>query len=207
MMKLPPCLLKLILVVLLASGRIHGVAQPSRLLLQSQREQSAKEAARIKEGKVDTMLHYSFPAVEIEAEYKFKNEREKKKYNQLFQDIKRTYPLSQIVKSEVNLVDAELDSVYTTDKKRKQYLKWYEKHIYHTYIDTLKALNVRQVKLFIKLVSRETGKSPYELIRHYRGSFDAFFWQFTANVLFVNLKNKYDPIEDAMIEDILNKFY
>lgn len=182
-------------------------AQTSRLILQSERENAAKEAELKAAGPSDSMLHFNFPPVEIVGEYLLKDKRQERKYHQLYEDIKRTYPLSKIVSSEVKLVNSELDSIYNTKAKGKKYLKWYEKHIYHTYIDTLKSLNIRQVKLFVKLINRETGSTPFELIKKYRGGLDAFLWQLSANALMVNLKSEYDPIEDAMIADIISKFY
>ena len=184
-------------------------AQTSRQILQAHREQIPKDSLRkaVKGTATDTMLHYSFPPIEIRGEYIYNTRRQEKRYHQLCEDIKRTYPLSQIVSSEVKLVNAQLDSIYLTKAKEKAYLKWYEKHVYHTYIDTLKSLNIRQVKLFIKLINRETGNSPYELIKKYRGGLNAFLWQITANAMLVNLKSDYDPVEDAMIEDIITKFY
>ena len=182
-------------------------AQSSRLALQAEREKSARETQMKINGETDSLLHYSFPPIEIEGEYRFKNKGQERKYHQLYTDIQRTYPLSKIVASEVKLVNAELDSIYKTKAQRKEYLKWYEKHIYHTYIDTLISLNGRQTKLFIKLIKRETGNTPYELIKKYRGGFDAFFWQISANAMLLNLKSDYDPSEDAMIEDIITKFY
>lgn len=182
-------------------------AQTSRLILQSEREKAAREAEMKATSQSDTMLHFNFPPVEIVGEYLLKDKHQERKYHQLYEDIKRAYPLSKIVSSEVNLVNAELDSIYNTRAKEKKYLKWYEKHIFHTYIDTLKSLNIRQIKLFIKLINRETGSTPFELIKKYRGGLDAFLWQISANALMVNLKSEYDPVEDAMIEDILKKFY
>lgn len=184
-----------------------ATAQTSRLILQSEREKALKDTQNNTKGLADTMLHFSFPPIEIKGEYIYRNRQQERKYHQLYEDIKRTYPLSQIVSSEVKLVNAELDSIYKTRAQRKVYMKWYEDHIYHTYIDTLKSLNIRQIKLFIKLIDRETGSSPFELIKKYRGGMDAFLWQLTANALLVNLKKEYDPVEDAMIEDIIAKFY
>jgi len=155
----------------------------------------------------DTMLHYNFPPVEIEGQYRFEDKQQENKYHRLYLDIKRVYPLSKIVSGEVKLVNRELDSVYLTKTARKRYLKWYEKHIYHTYVDTLKSLNARQTRLFIKLINRETGSSPYDLVKRYRGSMDAILWQLAANAMLLNLKKEYDPHEDAIVEDILTKFY
>ena len=182
-------------------------AQKSRLILQAEREERAKASQLKANSMSDTILHFSLPPIEIEGEHPFVNKRQEQKYHQLCDDIKRTYPLSQIVTSEVKLVNAELDSIYKTKAQRKKYLKWYEKHTFHTYIDTLKSLNIRQIKLFIKLIDRQTGSSPYELIKKYRGGLDAFLWQLSANALLVNLKSEYDPVEDAMIEDIIMRFY
>lgn len=155
----------------------------------------------------DTLLHYSLPPVEIEGQYKSKNQKEEDKYHQLYLDIRRVYPLSKIVSGEIKVVNEALDTVYHTKAAQKKYLKWYEKHIYHTYLDTLKSLNARQTKLLIRLISRETGSSPYQLVKKYRGGLDAFLWQLAANGMLLNLKKEYDPNEDAMLEDILGKFY
>jgi hypothetical protein len=193
-------------VLLFTCLTINLTAQTSRIILQSEREKVQKEALNNEEGS-DSMLHFNFPPIEIRAEYIYKNKQQERKYSQLYEDVKRAYPLSQIVSSEVKLVNAELDSIYQTKNQRKAYLKWYQKHTYNTYIDTLKSLNVRQIKLFVKLIKRETGSSPFDLIKKYRGGIDAFLWQLSANALLVNLKSDYDPVEDAMIEDIIAKFF
>jgi hypothetical protein len=182
-------------------------AQNSRLTLQSEREKAIMDSLNKKQGINDTMLHFSFPPIEIKGDYQYKNRKEEKKYYQLYEDVKRTYPLSKIVSSEIKLVNSELDSIYKTKAQRKAYLKWYEKHTFNTYVDTLKSLNIRQIKIFIKLIDRETGNSPFELIKKYRGGLDAVLWQITANALLVNLKSEYDPLEDKMIEDIIVRFY
>lgn len=204
---LPAREILVLFVLFLTSININLTAQTSRLILQSEREKAQKETVSKNDVGIDSMLHFSFPPIEIRAEYIYKNKQQERKYYQLYEDVKRTYPLSQIVSSEVKLVNAELDSIYQTKNQRKAYLKWYQKHTYNTYIDTLKSLNVRQIKLFVKLIKRETGSSPFDLIKKYRGGMDAFLWQLSANALLVNLKSEYDPIEDAMIEDIIRKFY
>jgi hypothetical protein len=196
------CLLLFLVGIL---SRTH--AQNSRLTLQSMREKAVMDSLNKMQGINDTMLHFNFPPIEIKGDYQYKNRKEERKYYQLYEDVKRTYPLSKIVSSEIKLVNAELDSIYKTKAQKKAYLKWYEKHTFNTYVDTLKSLNIRQIKLFIKLIDRETGNSPFELIKKYRGGLDAMLWQLTANALLVNLKSDYDPLEDKMIEDIIVRFY
>ena len=53
----------------------------------------------------------------------FKNKRQEKKYGQLEIDVLKTYPLALIVSSELNLVNSELDSIYTDKSSKKTYLK------------------------------------------------------------------------------------
>ena len=196
-----------LLTVIFVSLTHLSLAQASRIILQTEREKAAMEFGAKANEQPDSMLHFDFPPVEIVGEYLFRDKQQERKYHQLYEDVKKTYPLSKIVSSEVKLVRSELDSIYNTKSKERKYMKWYEKHIYHTYIDTLKTLNIRQIKLFVKLIHRETGSSPFELIKKYRGGLDAFLWQLSANALMVNLKSEYDPVEDAMIEDIIRKFY
>jgi hypothetical protein len=179
-------------------------AQTNRLELQKEREPVMPDTTLIGfDHGPDSLIHINLKTVEIVRPFKFKNKREEKKYDQLLIDTRKTYPLSLIVGSEMRLVNSELDSLYTDKKSRKSYLKWYQEYVYKTYVDSLQSLNVRQGKLLLKLICRETGKSPYELIKDYRGGLNAFFWQTMAFMFGANLKSEYDPVEDAMVENII----
>lgn len=189
---------------------IHStlVAQNSRLELQKKRE-----AANINStfnGFVfpshDSILHVNLGEVEIIQPYTFKNNHQKKKYTQLEVDIKKTYPIALIVGSELKLVEDEIKHIYTDKQKQKIYIKWYQDYVRRTYMDTLKNLNLQQGRLLLKLIDRETGRSPYELIKSYRGSWNAYFWQSAAFMFGANLKSSYDPEEDKMIEHVIRRY-
>ena len=183
-------------------------AQNNRLKLEKQRETA--KADTIFKGFIfpshDSILHVNLSEIEIIFPYKFKNKRQEKKYNQLEVDVMKTYPLALIVSSELNLVNAELDSIYTDKAKRKTYIKWYQDYVYKTYIDSLKGLNTQQGKLLLKLIHRETGKTPYELIKSYRGGLNAIFWQSAAFMFGANLNSDYKPEDEAMIEHIIRRY-
>jgi len=182
-------------------------AQTNRLELQKNREPAKLDTLLLsKEFASDSLIHINLKTIEIVRPYIFKNHREEKKYDQLLIDVKKTYPLSLIVGSELKLVNSELDSIYKDKNSRKTYIKWYQDYVYKTYIDSVKSLNVRQGKLLLRLICRETGKSPYELIREYRGGLNAFFWQSMAFMLGANLRSEYDPVEDAMVENIILRY-
>jgi len=154
----------------------------------------------------DSILHFNLREIEIIPPYKFTSKRQEKKYNQLELDLLKTYPLALIVGSELKLVNHELDSVYTNKSERKKYINWYQKYVYKTYIDSLKKLNLQQGRLLLKLIHRETGKTPYELIKSYRGVLNAVFWQSAAFLFGANLNSSYNAEDDAMIEHIIRRY-
>jgi hypothetical protein len=154
----------------------------------------------------DSLIHINLLEIEIIQPYKFKNSREKKKYNKLVDDIIKTYPLSLIVGNELIRVNKELKSIYTDKVRRKKYIKWYEGYVYDTYIDSLKSLNMRQGRLLLKLIDRETGQSPYKLIKEYRGGGKAFVWRTMAFFLGANLNARYDADDEVMLEHIIRRF-
>ncbi len=181
-------------------------AQNTRLDLQKNREPVENDSLFAVSTKAeDGFWHISLRPVEIVRPFVFKNDRQKKKYDQLLIDVRKAYPLSLIVGSEYRLVNSELDSIYKDKNSRKKYIKWYQDYVYKTYLDSVKTLNVRQGKLLLKLICRETGKSPYELIKEYRGGLNAVFWQSMAFMFGANLRSEYDPVEDAMVENIVRR--
>ena len=177
---------------------------------ESEKQRDAARADTIFKGFVfpshDSILHFNLREIEIISPYKFKNKRQERKYSQLETDIVKTYPFALIVSSELKTVNSELDSVYTDKSKRKTYIKWYQDYVYKTYIDSLKKLNIQQGRLLLKLIHRETGRTPYELIKAYRGGLNAIFWQSAAFMFGANLKASYDPEDDAMIEHIIRRY-
>lgn len=196
----------LFLFLFLLTAHQYSKGQNNRLDLQKLREPTEKDTINL--GKIvteDGQWHISLKPVEIVQPYVCINERQRKKYDQLLIDVKKSYPLSLIVGSEYRLVNTELDSIYKDKSSRKKYIKWYQDYVYKKYIDSVKTLNVRQGKLLLKLISRETGKSSYDLIKEYRGGLNAVFWQSMAFMFGANLKSDYDPVEDAMIENIVRR--
>lgn len=154
----------------------------------------------------DSILHINLGIIELIGPYPFKNKREEKKYNQFEKDVLKTYPLALIVGSELKIVNAQIESSYSDKTRRKIYIKWYEKYVYKTYIDSLKSLNVQQGRLLLKLIHRETGKTPYDLIKSYRGGFQAVLWQSLAFMAGANLNSTYDAEENKMIEHIIQRY-
>jgi hypothetical protein len=70
----------------------------------------------------------------------------------------------------------------------------------------MREMTITQGRLLIKLISRETQNSSYDLIRTYKGKLSAMFWQGIARIFGTNLKEEYDPSgEDVLIEKIIQE--
>jgi hypothetical protein len=152
----------------------------------------------------DSLIHVDLDEFVITAPFIIKTRKQKRVYGRLAKDLKKAYPLAKIVNKELMIVQDTLTSFELESESRK-FMKQYEKIVYNKYIDSLKQLNLRQGKLFLKLISRETGESGYTLIKEYRGNFSAAFWQTMARIFGSTLKTSYNTEEEAMIEDILQR--
>ena len=72
------------------------------------------------------------------------------------------------------------------------------------------ALGREEGRILIKLVHRQTGETMYELIKEYRSGWKAFWYNTTANLFEISLKEEYNPFEikeDYLIEDILERSF
>ncbi|MDP4224025.1 MAG: DUF4294 domain-containing protein [Bacteroidota bacterium] len=127
------------------------------------------------------------------------------RYQRLIYNIKKVYPYALVVRARLASINEELTKI-PDDKDRKKYLRKTEKDIFGEYEDDVRDMTITQGKILIKLIDRETLTTSYDLIRQYRGSFSAAFWQSIARIFGTNLKDEYDPFgEDAVIEIILHE--
>ena len=67
---------------------------------------------------------------------------------------------------------------------------------------------MKECRILIKLIYRETGISTYDLLREYRGWWNTTMWQTFARMYDLNLKTSFDPInvrEDMFIDKIIEQ--
>ncbi len=114
-----------------------------------------------------------------------------------------TYPYAKKAGAVFNDISAHLATI--PDKhKRKEYVKSREKELRNEFTKPLTDLSVYQGKVLMKLIARETGNTCYDIIRDYKGSFSAGFWQSVAWVFGSSLKQTYNAVnEDSQIESIV----
>jgi len=135
----------------------------------------------------------------------FKNKKEQKKYNILKRRVLKVYPFAMSAKEKLMNIQIGLDSI-PKRRHKKRYTKEVAKWVKEEYADRLKNLTMSEGKILVKLIYRETNTTSYEIVKSYRGRFNAFFWQTMAKFWNNNLKTEYDPVnnrEDMLIEHIL----
>ena len=127
------------------------------------------------------------------------------RYRRLVYNVQKVYPYCIVVRESLAAVNDTLMAI-PGDRERKKYLKDYEKQVFKEYEDDMRSMTITQGRILIKLIDRETSNSSFELIKEYRGSVSAVFWQGIARIFGTNLKEKYDPNgSDYLIERVIQE--
>ena len=150
----------------------------------------------------DTIIISKLPEVEILA---FKDYDEKLRYYILKRKVLKVYPYALKAKKRLVAIQVGLDSI-PKRRHKKRYTKEVANWVKEEYAEQLKNLTMSEGRILVKLIYRETQITSYELVKSYRGRFNAFFWQTLAKFYDNDLKARYDPInnrEDMLIEHII----
>lgn len=150
----------------------------------------------------DTIFLADIPEVEILA---FKDKTERKQYFILKRRVLKVYPFALLAKEKLTRIQLGLDTI-PKRRHKKRYTREVAKWVKEEYADRLKNLTMNEGKILVKLIYRETNTTSYEIVKSYRGRFNAFFWQTMAKFWNNNLKTEYNPVnvrEDMLIEHIL----
>lgn len=154
----------------------------------------------------DTMLLYQLPEFEYTYYKKpvFTTRRANRRYTRLVKDLKKVYPYARDAGEKLKQFAPILDSLEGNKKAQDQYFNIIEDQLMASYGSELKKMNIRQGRLLIKLVDRECQLTSYDVVREFRGSISAFFWQGFARIWGYNLKAEYDPVSnDKNIEIVI----
>ena len=134
---------------------------------------------------------------------KFKNKKEEKFYWRTVRDVKVVLPLSKYIRQIVRETNDTLMQL-STKKERDRYMKGFEKELYSREEARFKKLTYNQGKLLIRMVDREFDLTSYDLIKAYRGSFRAGFYQVFAKMFGADLKAEFGSNKnDAIVERII----
>lgn len=151
----------------------------------------------------DTIIHKLIKPVIVFPDRKFENKRQYRRYTRYVLRVKKVYPLA--VEARELLEKYEPQYYALEDKRdRKQLMKKLEKELLAQHKEELKKWSISDGRILLKLINRETERTPYALIQDFRGDFSAVFWQGIALLFKNNLKDGYDADdEDKLLEEIV----
>ena len=134
----------------------------------------------------------------------FKNKKQERFFWKTVRDVKKTLPFAKMLTKEMIYADLELAKIY--DKKlRRKWWKQHEKYLFKKYEKEFRNMTASQGQMLMKLMERESDRNSYEIIKHYRGSASANFWQFIAKLFRNDLKEEYDAADkDKIVERVIN---
>lgn len=151
----------------------------------------------------DTVIHRDIKEIRVYPRRGFRSQRLEKQYYRLVQRVKKVYPYAITANELLKKYEPEYVQL-KTDREKRKLMKRIEDQLLAKYKDDLKKMSINDGKVLIKLIDRETGRTSYSIIREFRGSVAAFFWQGIARIFSNNLKDEYDPYgEDVLIEEIV----
>ena len=129
-------------------------------------------------------------------------QEEKDNYAKLVRYVKKALHYAKLAAFRLQMMEDNLN-LLTTEKARKKYIKESEKAVKKQFMDDLKNFYVEEGKILLKLIHRETGKTTWDILKNYRGTFETLFWQAMAKTYDANMKVTYDPVIDYQIEEII----
>ncbi|WP_394342045.1 DUF4294 domain-containing protein [Mangrovimonas spongiae] len=138
---------------------------------------------------------------------KFEDKYDRRRYIILRRKTLKVYPYAKLASERLETLTQRLASM---DNKRdkKRYTKIIQKYIEDEFTAELKKLTRTEGQILAKLVHRQTGVTTFDLVKDLRSGWRAFWYNSTARLFDISLKEEFDPEnnkEDYLIEDILQR--
>lgn len=139
----------------------------------------------------------------------FNNKVDRRRYLILRRKTRKVYPYAKLASERLLTMTSRLQTI---KKKRqaKKYTKRIQKYIEQEFSEKLKKLTKTEGQILVKLIHRQTGTTAYDLVKKLRTSWRAFWYNTTASLFDISLKQTYTPYnveEDYLIEDILERSF
>ncbi|TVZ55529.1 uncharacterized protein DUF4294 [Lutibacter sp. Hel_I_33_5] len=121
----------------------------------------------------------------------------------------KAYPFAKLASQRLDSLSVRLGRIKSKSKKRK-YTKRIQKYVEGEFTDQIKKMTRTEGRILIKLIHRQTGKTAFTNIKQLRSGWRAFWYNSTANIFKLSLKDEYHPEkvnEDYLIEDVLQRAF
>ncbi|WP_241780994.1 DUF4294 domain-containing protein [Cochleicola gelatinilyticus] len=139
----------------------------------------------------------------------FNSKQDRRRYLILRRKTKKVYPYAKLAAERLTTMSDRLKNI-ENKRDRKKYTKRVQKYIEEEFSEKLKKLTHTEGQILVKLIHRQTGRTAFELVKELRTGWRAFWYNTTANLFDISLKEEYQPFkekEDYLIEDILERSF
>ena len=140
---------------------------------------------------------------------KFDSNADRKRYLILRRKTRKVYPYAKMASERLLTLNSRLDDIKSR-RGRKKYTKIVQDYIEDEFSAELKKLTRTEGQILVKLIHRQTGTTAFELVKDLKSGWRAFWYNTTASMFDISLKEEYDPKnnqEDFLIEDILQRSF
>ena len=148
----------------------------------------------------------TIPLVHILPIRKYARKPDMRRYARLVRAVKRVYPIAEEAKVLMATMESELLAL-PNKKQQKLYIKGIEKRLIREYTPALKKMTIYDGRVLLKLIDRQVDDTAYEIIKEFRGGFEAGLWQALAKMFGNNLKTDYDPDKDDILLEQIVRLY
>jgi len=148
----------------------------------------------------DTLL-IELDEVKLLKKLKFETNYDRRYYYWFRKKTLKAYPFAKLAADRLEVLNERLNSI-KSKRKKKKYTKRIQQYMEGEFTDQLKKLTRTEGRILIKLIHRQTGETAFELIKGLRSGWKAFWYNTTASMFKLSLKDTYDPInvnEDYLI--------
>ena len=154
-------------------------------------------------------LTIEFDEISIFPKQKFKSTEDIRYYLWFKSKVFKVYPYARLASQRLDTLNNRLERIKSNSKKRK-YVKLIQEYMEGEFTDQLKKMTNTEGRILIKLIHRQTGKTTFDNIKEFRSGWKAFWYNTTASLFKLSLKEEYHPEsvnEDFLIEDILQRAF
>lgn len=139
----------------------------------------------------------------------FTSQLDRRRYLILRRKTRKVYPYAKLASERLITMTERLKTI-ESKSDRKRYTKRVQKYIEEEFSEKLKKLTRTEGQILVKLIHRQTGRTAFDLVKELRTGWRAFWYNTTANLFDISIKEEYSPFEvkeDYLIEDILERSF
>lgn len=139
----------------------------------------------------------------------FGSKEDRRRYLILRRKTRKVYPFAKLAAERLTSMTEHLATLEKNSHKRI-YTRRIQKYIEGEFSEKLKKLTRTEGQILVKLIHRQTGRTAFELVKELRTGWRAFWYNTTASMFDISIKETYNPFEvkeDYLIEDILERSF